>query len=45
MIDKQFLIDFESGIKDVYEAGDIKAPIHLSGGNEDELIKIFEDVN
>ena len=45
MIDKQFLIDFESGIKDVYEAGDIKAPIHLSGGNEDEHIKIFEDVN
>ena len=45
MIDKQFLIDFESGIKDVYEAGDIKAPFHLSGGNEDELIKIFEDVN
>ena len=45
MIDKQFLIDFESGIKEVYEAGQITAPIHLSGGNEDELIKIFEDVN
>ena len=44
-MDKQFLIDFESGIKEVYEAGQITAPIHLSGGNEDELIKIFEDVN
>jgi len=45
MIDKQFLIDFEYGIKEIYEAGKIPAPIHLSGGNEEQLIEIFEDVN
>jgi len=45
MIDKQFLIDFESGIKEIYEAGKISAPIHLSGGNENELIEIFQEVD
>jgi len=45
MIDKQYLIDFESEVKEIYERGDIKAPVHLSGGNEEQLIKIFEDVN
>ena len=38
---KKELIDFELDIKTIYESGKIKAPIHLSGGNEDELIKIF----
>ena len=41
---KKELIDFELDIKTIYESGKIKAPIHLSGGNEDELIKIFKDV-
>jgi pyruvate dehydrogenase E1 component alpha subunit len=45
MIDKQYLIDFESEVKEIYNRGDIKAPVHLSGGNEEQLIKIFEDVN
>ena len=44
MIDKQFLIDFETEVKERYESGEIKAPVHLSSNNEDELIKIFEDV-
>ena len=43
--DKSFLIDFETEVKEIYERGDIKAPVHLSGGNEDELIEIFKDVN
>jgi len=42
---KQFLIDFETEVKEIYESGKIKAPVHLSGGNEEQLIKIFEDVN
>jgi len=45
MIDKQFLIDFEIEVKEVYDSGKITAPVHLSGGNEEQLIKIFEDVN
>jgi TPP-dependent pyruvate/acetoin dehydrogenase alpha subunit len=45
MMNKQALIDFELEIKKIYESGKIKAPIHLSGNNEDELIKIFEKVN
>ena len=41
-MNKQDLIDFEKRVKKVYEAGEIKAPIHLSGNNEDQLIKIFK---
>ena len=44
-MDKQYLIDFETEVKEIYEAGDIKAPVHLSGGNEDQLIQIFEKVD
>ena len=45
MIDKQFLIDFETEVKERYESGEISAPVHLSSNNEEQLIKIFEDVN
>jgi pyruvate dehydrogenase E1 component alpha subunit len=38
------LIVFERKIADHWEAGKIKGPIHLSGGNEKELIEIFKDV-
>ena len=38
------LIDFELKVKKVYESGLIKAPIHLSGGNEKQLIKIFKKI-
>ena len=41
MIDKQFLIDFETEVKERYEAGEITAPVHLSSNNEDALIEIF----
>ena len=44
-MDKQFLIDFETEVKERYEAGEIKAPVHLASNNEEQLIKIFEDVN
>ena len=39
MIDKQFLIDFETEVKERYESGEIKAPVHLSSNNEEELIE------
>ena len=41
---KKILIDFEKDIKETYEKGKIKAPIHLSGNNELPLIKIFKQV-
>ena len=41
---KNSLILFETKIKKIYESGKIKAPIHLSGNNENQLIKIFKKV-
>jgi TPP-dependent pyruvate/acetoin dehydrogenase alpha subunit len=37
------LIAFEQDIASEYNAGNIKAPIHLSGGNEQQLIDVFKD--
>ncbi len=44
-MNKLDLIKFELDIKNLYEAKKIKAPIHLSGNNEDKLIKIFKKIN
>ena len=44
MLSKEELIAFEEDIKKLYEQGKIKAPIHLSGNNEDQLIKIFKKI-
>ena len=41
----QDLMDFEVRVKEVYEKGSIKAPIHLSKGNESQLIDIFQYVH
>ena len=43
-IDKKTLIHFEDEIKNLYETGKIRAPIHLSGNNEKQLIKIFKKI-
>lgn len=43
-LNKQDLIDFEAEIAECYEKGMIKAPVHLRGGCEEELIEIFKDV-
>ena len=43
-MDKQYLIDFETEVKERYEAGEITAPVHLSSNNEDQLIEIFKQV-
>ena len=40
---KQFLIDFETEVKEIYESGKIKAPVHLSKGNEKEIIDKNKD--
>jgi pyruvate dehydrogenase E1 component alpha subunit len=41
---KKDLIAFEDDIISHWENGEIKGPIHLSNGNEDELIEIFKKV-
>lgn len=41
---KKQLIDFENWVVETFNAGKLKSPVHLSGGNEDELIKIFKDI-
>ena len=41
---ESFLISFENEIKNLYEKGKIKAPIHLSGNNENHLIQIFKKI-
>jgi TPP-dependent pyruvate/acetoin dehydrogenase alpha subunit len=38
------LIAFERRVQEAFEAGKVAGPVHLSGGNEDELIEIFKDV-
>ena len=45
MTTKKELIDFELDIKKIYEDGKIRAPIHLSGNNEEQLLKIFKKIN
>ena len=41
---KEDLIAFETEMCDVFCAGKIRAPVHLSDGNEDQLIGIFKKV-
>jgi pyruvate dehydrogenase E1 component alpha subunit len=40
----QDLLRFEEEIEQLFAAGAIKAPVHLAGGNEHELIRIFDDI-
>ena len=39
------LIDFESDIVKHWEGGDIHAPVHLSNGNEEQVIEIFSRIS
>jgi len=43
-MNKQDLIQFDDDIKDLFLQKKVKAPIHLSGNNEDQLIEIFREV-
>ena len=38
------LIAFEREVADRFERGEIRGPVHLSGGNEAQLIEIFREV-
>ncbi len=39
------LVDFESRVAEQFNAGKIKAPVHLSDGSEKYLIEIFDQVD
>ena len=38
------LREFEEEIKEIFLTGKVRAPVHLSGGNEEALISIFQEV-
>ena len=38
------LIEFEREVADLFEASQIRGPIHLSGGNEQQLIDVFKEI-
>ena len=39
------LVAFEDEIREIYLAGRIRAPVHLCGGNEEQLIEIFDEID
>lgn len=41
---REDLIAFEDEIAALFNAGKIRHPVHLSNGNEDDLIRLFEEV-
>lgn len=43
-VNKQELINFEEEIKDLFLEAKIRAPVHLSRGNEKPLIEIFKQI-
>ena len=38
------LIAFEAEVKRRFEAGEVNGPVHLSNGNEEQLIAVFKDI-
>ena len=44
-MDADDLIAFEKEVADLFKAKAVRGPVHLSGGNEAELIEIFKDVH
>lgn len=44
-ITKEQLISFEKEVYDLFEAGKLPYLVHLCGGNEDQLIEIFDSIN
>lgn len=43
-MDAVALVAFENRVAAAFEARKIRAPIHLVGGNEEQLIEIFKDI-
>lgn len=45
LLTKQDLIDFELRVKEEYEKATITGPVHMSGGNEEQLLEIFKYID
>jgi TPP-dependent pyruvate/acetoin dehydrogenase alpha subunit len=45
MISKEELIEFETHIAACFDDAQIRAPVHLYHGNEEEILKVFEKHN
>lgn len=45
MISKQDLIDFETDIGDRFNNKEIRAPIHLYANNEENIMRVFEQID
>ena len=41
---KEQLIEFETEVASIFNAGKIRAPVHLYHGNEDQIIELFRQV-
>ena len=41
-MDKEELIKFEEEIAELFNGGNIFAPVHLYNGNEDQIINVFK---
>ena len=44
-MNKQDLIDFETDIGDTFNRGEIRAPVHLYAGNEEQIMRVFEKID
>ncbi len=44
MMTEQSLIEFESGIRELWERGQLPSLVHLCGGNETQLLEIFSEI-
>ena len=40
-MNKEGLVSFENEIREAWESGKIKCPVHFCGGNEDQLVEYF----
>jgi len=45
MLTAKELIDFETEVAGHFAAAEIRSPVHFSGGNEAQLIEIFEQIH
>ena len=45
LFSKQDLINFETKIANLFNSSEIRAPVHLYDGNENDIIRIFKKIN
>ena len=44
-LNREDLIEVENKMADIFNAGRIRAPIHLYSGNEDQIIEVFREIS